>query len=45
MLNDPDRCEGIRERFAKLHGELAQDANERAADALLKLVETGRENQ
>ena len=43
MLNDPERCSGLRARFAKLHDELALDANERAADALIRLVEAGRE--
>lgn len=38
MLNDPVRCAGIRTRFAKLHSELALDANRRAADALIKLA-------
>ena len=38
MLNDPERCAGIRRRFAKLRGELALDADERAADALIRLA-------
>jgi len=38
LMNDPERCAGIRSRFAKLRGELALDANERAADALIKLA-------
>lgn len=41
MLNDPERCAGIRRRFAKLRGELALDADERAADALIKLAAQG----
>jgi len=38
MFNDPQRCAGISATFAKLQSELALDANERAADALLSLV-------
>jgi lipid-A-disaccharide synthase len=38
LMNDPERCAGIRSRFAKLRGELALDANERAADALIRLA-------
>jgi lipid-A-disaccharide synthase len=38
LLNDPARCAGIRTRFAKLRSELALDANERAADALISLA-------
>ena len=38
MLDDPERCAGIRSRFAKLRGELALDADERAADALIRLA-------
>jgi lipid-A-disaccharide synthase len=38
MLNDPERCAGIRMRFAKLQTELALDTSERAADAVIRLV-------
>jgi lipid-A-disaccharide synthase len=38
LLNDPQRCAAIRERFAKLRGELAMNSNERAADALISLA-------
>lgn len=41
LLNDPGRCEAIRERFAKLRSELAMNANARAADALISLKEHG----
>ena len=41
LLNDRERRDVIRSRFAKLHDELALDANERAADALTRLVEAG----
>ena len=41
LLQDPDRCAGIRRRFAKLRDELALDANERAADALIRLAAQG----
>jgi len=41
MLDDPQRCAGIRRRFAKLRGELALDADERAADALIRLAAQG----
>ena len=41
LLNDRNRREGIRSRFAKLREELALDADERAADALLRLVAQG----
>ena len=45
MLNDPERCAGLRERFAKLHDELALNANERAADALIRVAAKGRTEQ
>ena len=45
LLDDAGRRESIRDRFAKLHDDLALDANERAADALTRLVEAGRTNQ
>jgi lipid-A-disaccharide synthase len=41
LLNDPERCAGIRGRFAKLRGELALDADERAAEALIRLAAQG----
>lgn len=41
MLDDSERCAGIRRRFAKLRGELALDADERAADALIRLAAQG----
>jgi lipid-A-disaccharide synthase len=41
LLNDPDRCAAIRERFAKLRSELAMNADARAADALIRLKEQG----
>ena len=44
LLGDSGRRARIRGRFAKLHDELALDANERAADALTRLVEAGRSN-
>ncbi len=39
LLNNPARCAVIRERFAKLHSELAMNSNARAADALISLTE------
>ena len=41
LLNDPERSGVIRERFAKLRSELAMNANERAADALIRLTAQG----
>jgi len=41
LLDDPARCAAIRARFAKLQDELALDTNERAADALTRLVAQG----
>jgi len=38
LLDDPARRAAIRARFAKLQDELALDTNERAADALTRLV-------
>ena len=38
MLNDPERQAAISERFAKLHTELALDADQRAADAVIDLA-------
>ncbi len=38
LLNDPQRCAAIRERFAKLRTELAMNSNQRAADALISLA-------
>jgi lipid-A-disaccharide synthase len=38
MLNDPERQATISERFAKLHTELALDADQRAADAVIDLA-------
>ena len=39
LLGDKERQDRIRSRFAKLRDELALDANERAADALIRLAE------
>jgi len=39
LIADPERRAAIAERFAKLRTELAQGANLRAADAVLKLAE------
>lgn len=41
LLRDPERCAGIRGRFAKLRDELALDADERAAEALIRLAAQG----
>jgi len=41
LLDDPARRAAIRARFAKLQDELALDTNERAADALTRLVAQG----
>ncbi len=38
LLADPERRDGIRDSFAKLHAQLALDADRRAADAVLELV-------
>ena len=38
LLDDPVRCESISKRFAKLRGELAQDTDQRAADAVIELA-------
>ncbi len=38
LLADPARREGIRERFAKLREDMALDADERAADAVLGMT-------
>lgn len=38
MLNDPQRQAAISQRFAKLHEELALDADQRAADAVIDLA-------
>ncbi len=38
LLGDPDRRRAIADRFAKLRSELAQNADERAADAVLGLA-------
>ena len=38
LLNDPARREAISSRFAKLRAELALGADERAADAVIKLA-------
>lgn len=38
FVEDPERCAAIAARFAKLRTELAQDANRRAADAVLSLA-------
>lgn len=43
LLNDPARCEAISRRFAKLRSELALGADDRAADAVIKLA--GQENE
>jgi lipid-A-disaccharide synthase len=39
LLNDPARREAISSRFAKLRAELALGADERAADAVIKLAQ------
>ncbi|MEL7186651.1 MAG: lipid-A-disaccharide synthase [Pseudomonadota bacterium] len=38
LLDDPERRESIRHRFAKLRAELAQDTDQRAADAVIELA-------
>lgn len=38
LLQNSDRRTEIERKFAKLHGELAQDANQRAANAVLGLI-------
>jgi lipid-A-disaccharide synthase len=38
LLDDPERRRAISERFARLRQELAQDADQRAADAVLELA-------
>jgi lipid-A-disaccharide synthase len=38
LLNDPARCDAISSRFAKLRSELALGADERAADAVIRLA-------
>jgi len=38
LLDDPDRRQSISRRFARLRGELALDADQRAADAVLELA-------
>ena len=38
LLDDPQRQDLIRQRFAKLHTELALDADQRAADAVIELA-------
>jgi lipid-A-disaccharide synthase len=38
LLDDPDRRRSIGERFARLRTELAQDTDQRAADAVVSLL-------
>jgi lipid-A-disaccharide synthase len=38
MLQDPERCAAISQSFATLRTELALDANQRAADAVIELA-------
>ena len=38
LLDDPERCDAIRRRFAKLRAELALGADNCAADAVIKLA-------
>jgi len=38
LLDDPDRRRSIGERFARLRTELAQNADQRAADAVVSLL-------
>ena len=38
LLRDPERCEAISRRFAKLRTELALGADDCAADAVIKLA-------
>lgn len=38
LLDDPSRRESISRRFAKLRGELAQETDQRAADAVIELA-------
>ena len=38
LLDDPERCEDITNRFAKLRAELALGADQRAADAVIDLA-------
>ena len=42
LLDDPERCEFIRRRFAKLRSELAQNTDQRAADAVIELAQRFR---
>jgi len=39
LLEDPGRCERIRERYGRLHRDLCMDSNARAADAALTLID------
>jgi lipid-A-disaccharide synthase len=38
LLDDPQRCAGIRRRFATLRTELALNADQRAADAVINIA-------
>jgi lipid-A-disaccharide synthase len=38
LLEDPQRCDEIRRRFATLREELALGADDRAADAVIELA-------
>jgi lipid-A-disaccharide synthase len=38
LLDDPDRRQSIGDRFARLRNELAQDTDQRAADAVVSLL-------
>ncbi len=42
LLDDPQRCAGIRRRFATLRSELALDADQRAADAVIRVATSTR---
>lgn len=42
LLDDPQRCAGIRQRFATLRSELALDADQRAADAVIRVATSTR---
>jgi lipid-A-disaccharide synthase len=41
LLDDPERIAAIRATYARIHGELRQDASRQAARALLELVPGG----
>ena len=42
LLDDPERCAAISDRFAKLRTELAIGSNDRAAEAVISLAQQGK---